>query len=535
MKKYIVIVSFSFFSLSIFSQPSIQWDKTIGGSGYDDLGIVQQTADGGYVVGGYSTSNVSGDKTENRIGIIDYWIVKLNSSGNIQWDNTVGANSVNIFNSLEQTDDGGYILGGWSNSSISGDKTENSRGGHDYWVVKLNSAGTIQWDRTIGGSDEDELYSVRQTSDGGYILGGYSRSNISGDKTENSKGYDDYWVVKIGATGNIEWQKTLGGSGSDQLIWIRQTTDMGYILGGISNSDSSADKTENGRGDSDYWILKIDSVGNIQWQKTIGGSNMDILHSIEMTFDGGYIVGGMSISNISGDKTENICNPPSQFDYWIIKIDFSGNIQWQNDIGSNGDNRFYSVCSTVDSGFVIGGYSDGGNIFCDKTENPKGGTDYWILKLDFSGNILWQKTIGGSSNELFYSVEQTLDGGLVLGGESLSNISGDKTENSRGASDFWVVKLAPFVGMEEPNNVSDIEVFPNPATDELKVQSSKFKVERIEIFDMLSQLVHSKQLQTSNLKPQTYIIDVSELPAGIYFVQVKSEKQTITKKLLLQK
>ncbi len=165
--------------------------------------------------------------------------------------------------------------------------------------------GTIQWQNTIGGSGSEALFSIVQTSDGGYILGGYSHSNISGDKTENSNGATDYWIVKTDARANIQWQNTIGGSGYDYLTSIDQTSDGGYILGGYSSSNISADKTENSIGNSDYWIVKTDSLGVIQWQNTIGGSELDVLSSIAQTSDGGYILGGYSNSDISGDKTEN--------------------------------------------------------------------------------------------------------------------------------------------------------------------------------------------------------------------------------------
>src|SRR6185436_104985 len=192
--------------------------------------------------------------------------------------------------SIQQTADGGYILGGTSASDISGDKTENSNGSYDYWIIKTDSSGNIQWQNTIGGSDADLLISIEQTNDGGYILGGWSKSNISGDKTENTNGIEDYWIVKTDASGNIQWQNTIGGNNYDELCSIRQTIDGGYILGGTSGSDISGDKTENSNGTLDYWIVKTNSTGTIQWQNTIGGSAVDSIHSIQQTADGGYIM-----------------------------------------------------------------------------------------------------------------------------------------------------------------------------------------------------------------------------------------------------
>jgi hypothetical protein len=422
---------------NVFSQ-EIEWQNTIGGSGDDLFTSIQQTADGGYILGGYSSSNISADKTENGLGVYDYWIVKTDSAGNILWQNTIGGSETDQLQSIKQTSDGGFILGGSSDSNISGDKTENCLGGTDYWMVKTDAMGTIQWQNTIGGSGYEYLFSIEQTTDGGYILGGYSSSNISGDKSENSIGGNDYWIVKTDSTGNVQWQNTIGGSSSDILYSINQTTDEGFILGGYSLSNITGDKTENNLGGRDYWIVKTDSTGNIQWQNTIGGSSNDQLQSIKQTTDGGYILGGYSESYISGDKTENSMGG---VDYWIVKTDSTGTIQWQNTIGGSLKDYLLSLEQSTDGGYVCVGYSE--SYFSgDKTENILGGWDYWIVKTDGAGNIQWQNTLGGNTDDFTYSIVQTIDGGFILGGNSDSNISGDKTEISLGVGgDYWIVKL----------------------------------------------------------------------------------------------
>jgi subtilisin family serine protease len=191
--------------------PEIAWQNTIGGSGDDQLSIIRQTADGGYILGGSSNSDISGDKTQANKGGYDYWIVKLNATGQIQTQRTIGGSGDDYLSDIRQTTDGGYILGGYSNSGISGDKTEASQGGYDYWVVKLSATGAIEWQNTIGGNSTDYLQSIQQTIDGGYILGGYSNSGISGDKTEVNQGSSssssDYWAVKLSATGTIRMAK----------------------------------------------------------------------------------------------------------------------------------------------------------------------------------------------------------------------------------------------------------------------------------------------------------------------------------------
>ncbi|MBK7886632.1 MAG: T9SS type A sorting domain-containing protein [Bacteroidetes bacterium] len=447
-----LIVLFLLTNLPTFGQ-EIDWQNTIGGLREDWLTSIQQTTDKGYIVGGFSDSDIFADKTENSLGLEDYWIVKTDSLGNIQWQNTIGGSGYDNLNTLVQTLDGGYILGGFSLSSISGDKSENCIGERDFWIVKIDSIGFIQWQNTIGGSLDDYLTSIQQTLDHGYILGGCSSSGVSGDKIENNLGSRDFWVVKVDSIGNIQWQNTIGGDNLDQLNSIQQTTDGGYILGGHSESNISGDKTENSLGSSDYWIVKIDSVGVIQWQNTIGGSDYDQLSSMEQTIDGGYILGGFSWSSISGDKIENcvgssggVCGP----DYWIVKTDGLGNIQWQNTIGGWGNDYLTTIRETPGGGFVFCGFSDS-NIGGDKAENNVGQLDNWIVKADSLGNIQWQNTIGGSLNEDWNSLSLTDDGSIILGGCSYSNISGDKTENNMGLAivrkDYWVIKLTESFSM----------------------------------------------------------------------------------------
>jgi hypothetical protein len=195
MKNKIFTFIFSFFFLCInaFTQPIIKKQFVIGGSISDQVRAMCPTKDGGVITGGNSSSNRSGDKTQNSRGNFDYWVVKQDSSGNIQWDRTIGGDGVDKISSLQQTSDGGYIVGGSSNSEKSGEKSEDEISfTTDYWIVKLDALGNIQWDKTIGGTGDDYLMAVIQTTDGGYMAGGYSASNKSRNKTRNSRGLSDY-------------------------------------------------------------------------------------------------------------------------------------------------------------------------------------------------------------------------------------------------------------------------------------------------------------------------------------------------------
>ncbi|HKR05696.1 MAG TPA: hypothetical protein VJY62_13760, partial [Bacteroidia bacterium] len=423
----------------------VAWQKTIGGDTAETFCRIRPTADGGYVLGGNSYSGISGDKTDGHFGFsncYNYWVVKLDASGNIQWQNDIGAIYDDELSDLQQTTDGGYILGGTSVSPISGDKTENSQGYDDYWIIKLDAAGNIQWQNTIGGNMDDICKSIIQTSDGGYLAGGYSYSSVSGDKTESCWGWYDYWIVKLDSTGAIQWQKDIGANDADVLNMVRQTSDGGYILGGTSNSDIYGDKSEHSIGSmtyNDFWVVKVDSLGTIQWENTIGGNNPDELHSVEETDDGGYFLAGSSNSDISGDKTEN-CIGPNQDDFWIVKLDSAGVVQWDNTIGAHNWDRLYSAQQTFDGGYILGGDS-WSYAAVDKTENSKGALDYWIVRIDPSGNIIWQKTLGGSGYEWFGNVQQMPDTSFIAGGISRSPVSGDKSGECRGDYDYWIMKF----------------------------------------------------------------------------------------------
>lgn len=432
---YLFSLLFLFAEISFSQAPAIEWQNTIGGSAIDYLYSMQETDDHGYILGGCSYSVVSGDKTEISHAM-DYWVVKTDSIGNIEWQNSIGGGSIDYLMSIDQTSDGGYILGGYSISGIGFDKTEADIGStYDYWIVKINSVGNIQWQNTIGGTGQDYLQSIEQTNDGGYIIGGWSSSGLTGDKTEGLLGEYDYWVVKLDAFGEIEWQNTIGGVYEERLYVVKQTFDGGYILAGLSYSGISGDKTEASFSSGDYWVVKLNATGAIDWQNTIGGDNYDQLNSIQQTYDGGYIIGGYSNSGISGDKTEGCAGCSG---YWVLKLTSTGNIIWQNTIRPG-----YMTClaQTSDGSYILGGYSDS-DIYFDKTENHIGGNDYWVVRIDTLGNIIWDNTIGGTAEDKLYSIAQTSDGGFILGGYSTSGISGDKSEEVIGFEDYWIVKLA---------------------------------------------------------------------------------------------
>ncbi len=437
MKTYYTILSLLFFSLNTFSQThEVLWQKTIGGYDHDNINAIIPTEDNGHLIGGTSLSNISGDKTENSFGGFDYWVIKLDSLGEIEWDKTIGGNDHDFLSDIYVAADGGYILAGSSKSDISGYKSENSRGDDDFWIVKIDMDGEFLWDKTIGGDSSDVCQASSPTVDGGYIIGGYSDSNISGEKTENSYGLNDYWIVKIDIAGTIEWQKTIGGDNVDRLTDLEQIIDGGYIINGRTESGITGNKTTEHRGLHDFWVVKLDPLGEIEWQKTIGGEGSDQPLDLEPVSDGGFIVSGVSDSEIGVDKSES---PLGGFDIWIVKLNATGEIEWNNTIGGTTDDVVYMVKETSD-GFILGGYSDS-DPSADKSETAIGNTDYWILKLNESGEIEWENTVGSSSSDYCSEIIETADNNFIAAGKSIGFISGDKNEPKIGETDIWLVEL----------------------------------------------------------------------------------------------
>jgi len=293
--------------LKLDSMGGIQWQKCLGGSGWEEAWDIQQTTDGGYIVAGRS-STPDGDVTVNH-GSLDYWVVKLSSTGQIEWQKSLGGGLLDLAYSVSQTMDGGYIVAG-ETSSPDGD-VSNLHGGFDYWVVKLNFEGKILWQKTLGGTGHDRANDIHQTRDGGYIVVGQSRSS-GGDVTGSHGGYD-FWVVKLNETGDIEWQKALGGTAEDYGSSIQQTNDDGFVV--IGQAQSNNGDVLNNDGGADLWVVKLMETGEIQWQKTLGGSMAEHGFSIQQTPDEGYILAGESWSN-NGD----VSGVQGKTDFWVVKL-----------------------------------------------------------------------------------------------------------------------------------------------------------------------------------------------------------------------
>ena len=397
----------------------LEWQKCLGGSGDDKGYSIQQTADGGYIVAGSTTSN-DGNVSGNN-GLTDAWVVKLDSNKAMQWQKCLGMSNYNAFaNSIRQTSDGGYIVAGYvQDLSYYNSQCQS-------WVVKLSSSGILQWQK-IGPAWLAN--SIQQTADGGYIVAGESLSHSA---RGNTLFFD---VAKLTSDGAIQWEKNLGGSYNGGLgDWaqsVQQTTDGGYIVAGTTRSNDG--NVSGNHGGEDFWVVKLDSSGALTWQKCLGGSNDDAAYSIQQTSDGGYIVAGSTYSN-DGDVSLN----HGGSDYWLVKLDSSGVKQWQKCLGGSGSDVANSIQQTSDGGYIVAGYAGSNDGYASYNH---GSNDFLIIKLDPQGVPEWNKCLGGSGDDEANSIQQTSDGGYIVAG--FTNSNNDDVSGNHGNYDFWVAKIKP--------------------------------------------------------------------------------------------
>lgn len=435
MKKILiaVILLLTVFYSDAQTPPFVQWQRPLGGIASDVANDIQHTADGGYIVA-CVTASVDGDVTGNH-GSYDCWLVKLTAWGSVVWEKCYGGSDIDQVYTVQQTSDGGYIFAGKSRS-VDGDVTGN-HGDIDLWVVKTDDTGKLQWQRSYGSTNQETALSIQQTTDGGYIAAGWSRGS-DGDVTGNHGG-EDVWILKLTATGAITWQKNFGGSGDDVATFIQQTSDGGYIVTG--NTSSTDGDVIGNHGGIDVWVLKLTSTGSLAWQTCYGGSsddeNGDDIYqgSIQQTADGGYVFAGLT-SSTDGDVTGY--HGGVFYDYWVVKLTSTGGITWEKCFGGTNDDDGYFVRQTADGGYIVTGATN--STDGDVVGGVHGSYDYWVMKLSSAGSLVWQKTYGGTAEEFGFCVRPTSDSEYVVCGYTKSN-DGDVSGN-HGDYDAWVVKLA---------------------------------------------------------------------------------------------
>jgi sarcosine oxidase delta subunit len=315
-----------FWIIKLNAKGAEQWQRTIGGTGQELLQSIASTSDGGYIIGGSSGSSRSEKlkngkedafgKKEDSQGGLDYWIVKLDNEGQIEWQKTIGGQYHDELRSIIQTADGGYMLAGSSNSTATGDKTEKRYGESDYWVIKTDKSGTIEWQKVYGGEGDEQLKTILHTSDGNYILAGNSASETTGNKNASNKNGIDFWLLKIDSSGEILWQETYDIGKTDLLASLVENEDGSFLIGGHAMSETATDKKKDKEDINDYVAIKINEKGEEQWRKTVGSNGQDILRKAVRVRDGGYLLAGTSKGSNSRDRNSS----QGRNDFWVVKL-----------------------------------------------------------------------------------------------------------------------------------------------------------------------------------------------------------------------
>ncbi len=411
----------------------IKWGKCYGGRDDDRPMSLKSTPDGGYVMIGDANSkdgDLSGFSQLDSLGnFLSTFIVKVNSTGQIEWKVLLPYGTAAYNMDIEITSDGGFLFCGWCNSNTF-NNLPNYHGGDDAVIVKLNSQGEIEWSKCFGGSANDYIYRIRRTMDGNYLLIGSSYSS-NGDLTFNY-GSSDIWVSKIDINGNLIWTKNFGSSTSDGGVDIVETSIGVYYLLGYTSGSLGGN-----HGMYDAFVMQLTASGNYNWYKCFGGSGNDFGEFLTKSVDGGIIIGGES-NSIDGDVTTN----QGGFDSWAFKISTSGNLIWQKSVGGSGNEYFKDMATAINSDIVFIGVtnSNDGDIV---GLHGGGGQDGYFCKLDNNGNFKSVRTVGGGDTDaIACNIIQSSDGDFISLFGAWSD-DGDVTgHNSFDNSDYWLIKTA---------------------------------------------------------------------------------------------
>ena len=362
-------------------------------------------------------------------------------SKTIAFVKTFGGSKNDSGQAITKTQDGGYALLGHVQSN-DGDVLNKTNDSFDYWLLKFDRSDNLLWQKTYGGTDDDRGTNIIQTADNGFAILGSSKSN-DGDVTENN-GFEDFWISKLDASGNITWEKSFGFSGTDNGFSLTQTNDGGFLLtgvldvsasGGLGNSKSLTAKRHAG---GDYWIIKLNASGEKQWSKFFGGTFTDTSYDAIQVENNNYIIIGSSDS-----KDVDITANKGTYDFWILKLSEEGNLIWEKSFGGSEIDEARAVTMASDGNYVIVGDARSNDIDVSKNN---GAADLWVIKITPDGNLIWEKSFGGSSFDVGRSINKTSDNGFIISGSSRS-ADGDVSIN-QGQNDAWLLKIDANANLE---------------------------------------------------------------------------------------
>ena len=412
----------------------VAWVQTFGGSGDDTPRAIIKTQDGGFAVFGFTNSTDDNLATKS-LAVNDYWLLKFSSSGTLEWQKTYGGSGDDRGQAVIQTADGGYAITGYAQSD-DGDAS-NNEGFHDNWVLRLDAAGTILWEKSFGFSGHDHSYDLVETADNGLFFSGFldvTSSNGEGATNKNlslsAHGVGEFWGTKVDAQGNLNWRKFFGGTNNDRAYSLVHGHGGGYVMAGFTESndfDISASK-----GSYDFWVVKVDKLGNLVWESSLGGSGIDQGQDIIATADESYIVVGNTFSNDIQVSKNN-----GQSDVWMVKIDNQGAVVWEQSFGGSAFDDVHSIKATPDGGYLLVGNSKSNDG--DLNQNF-GENDFWLLKTDANGTLEWQQNFGGSGLDFAFDAIAINNDEFIIVGETAS-IDFPGVVN-KGGQDLVILKVA---------------------------------------------------------------------------------------------
>ena len=515
MKKLYFSVFLIGTALGYFDAQEILWQRDIKSSTQDFLNQITATIDGQYLITG---SSIQGDKLQTLSGKqnsgYDFHLIKIDQQGNEVWEKYFSGENHDYLSATVTIEDGGSLLAGTSFSGKGGDKKDESKGGSDIWLLRLDEFGDELWQKTLGTSADEEARAVIQTTDLGFF--------VAGNIQNNSKGYGskDLWIIRLDKDGQELSQLTLGGSGLDEVEKMIPTKDGGVLLGIYSRSHAGGTKKTENYGEGDYYIIKLSKEGKVEWEKNYGGKGDDHIRTLALTSTG-FIIGGESRSDRSGNKTTGL---KEGTDLWLIALDGKGNELWQKSYNlGNRDvlmstNSIHSADDKETKGFLLGGYTQ------SEARIEKDDETFWLLYLDSDGKEQWRKHISGESRqkeERLASVAIGKDGSIVLAGTSAEEL---------GKENWKIVKLGD-KQVDQLIPKYDIKIYPNPVSDYAYVEIGfDFKEAEIVLYDM-----SGRQLQSLKTKNKVTKINTQALVQGAYLVVIKTDNnKTANAKLIKQ-
>lgn len=525
------VLLFALNSQVVFSQSLVRkFDVAAGGSGSEYPKKLIRTSNKRFVFVAPSSSNTSPFKSEpNRditLATYDYWVVCFDSSGAIVWERTFGGTGNDIPTTVVELNGGGFLVGGYSDSPVSGEKSEACRGGIDFWMLRLSATGQLLWEKTWGGNSFDQLSDLSVSASGEVFAVGTSLSGISGDKTSAAYGSFDFVMAVFNLNGQFLFDRTYGSTLNDNCYAIAYNGNGGFLLSGLSDSPAGFTKSQNARGLYDFWMIKIDSTGKKLWDLTQGGTSEDYGYASRYK-DGFYYVGGDSYSPTGLDKTaanKGAC------DYWVIKVKDAGSKMWDQSFGGNDVDELRQIDFTSNGKLLLGG-SSYSSVNNDKTEGNLGVEQIWLIVADTGGNKLFDKTFFTPGHDEDGLVVEMNSGTYIGAVNSSCSTGGYKTQDSLGMGDVWICGLSPTIsGVEDLNSENQVRVYPNPLVGE------QISVESVEPFEWIELLSAENKLllnQVNNYNTLEIQLAIGNITPGIYFLRLGNKHQTVTKKIVV--